>query len=105
MKILARAAVALCVVAHLAGCAIQRDQQSIGTYVDDVTITTTIKTKFAADPIVSAAAIKVETLHGVVQLSGFAASAAEKDAAVSIARLSRNVVQVVDSIVLPHQKP
>lgn len=106
MKTFARTALALCATLQLMGCAIQREQQSLGTYVDDVTITTTIKSRFAADPIVSATAIKVETLRGVVQLSGFAASEAEKGAAVNIARQSRNVLKVVDSILLtPHQNP
>ena len=57
------------------GCAVFRDQQSVGSFVDDATLTTRVKAKFAEDRTVSALAISVETLKGVVQLSGFAKSA------------------------------
>jgi len=43
------------------GCAVMRDQQSVGTYIDDSVLTTQVKAKFAEDPIVSAMAISVET--------------------------------------------
>ncbi len=69
-----------------AGCSVMRDQQSVGSYVDDATITTQVKAKFADDPTVSAMAISVETLHGVVQLSGFAKTADERAMAERIAR-------------------
>ena len=60
------------------GCAVVRDQQSVGSYVDDATLTTRVKAKFAEDKTVSAMAISVETLKGVVQLSGFAKSSERK---------------------------
>lgn len=91
-------AAALCLA--LTACAVQREQQTIGTYVDDVAITTTVKAKLAADANVSATSIKVETLKGVVQLSGFAKSPAEKEAAVSVARNTKNVAKVIDSIIV-----
>ena len=46
------------------GCAVTRDQSTVGEYVDDATITTRVKAKFAEDPKVSAMAISVETLKG-----------------------------------------
>lgn len=91
-------AAALCLA--LTACAVQREQQTIGTYVDDVAITATVKAKLASDANVSATSIKVETLKGVVQLSGFAKSAAEKEAAVSAARQTKNVTKVIDSIIV-----
>ena len=60
------------------GCSVARDQQSVGSYVDDTAITAAVKAKMAEDKSVSATAISVETLKGVVQLSGFAKSEAEK---------------------------
>ena len=60
------------------GCAVTRHQESTGAYVDDSVVTTRVKTKFAADKTVGAMSIGVETLKGVVQLSGFAKSMEEK---------------------------
>ena len=49
--------------------AVMRDQQTVGSYVDDATITTQVKgQKFAENQTVSAMAIGVETLKGVVRL-------------------------------------
>ncbi len=53
------------------GCAVQRNQETIGAYVDDSVLTTTIKSKFFEDKIVDGSAITVQTLNGVVMLSGF----------------------------------
>ena len=82
------------------GCAVVRDQQTVGAYVDDSAITTAVKAKMAEDKTVSAAAISVETLNGTVQLSGFAKSQAEKDRAESIARNTKHVRDVRNSIVV-----
>ena len=82
------------------GCAVARDQQTVGSYVDDAAITTAVKAKMAEDKGVSAAAISVETLNGTVQLSGFAKSQAEKDRAESIARNTKHVRDVRNSIVV-----
>jgi osmotically-inducible protein OsmY len=59
---------------------------SVGQYVDDATITTRVKAKFASDSTVSATRIKVDTVKGVVELSGNVATDAERDQAVSLAR-------------------
>ncbi|ATE62203.1 BON domain-containing protein [Thauera sinica] len=83
-----------------AGCAITRDQSTVGEYVDDATITTRVKAKFAEDPAVSAMAINVETLRGTVQLSGFAKSAAEKNQAEKIARGTPGVKGVKNDVVV-----
>lgn len=83
-----------------AGCAVSRHQSTVGEYVDDATITTRVKAKFAEDPTVSAMAIKVETLRGSVQLSGFAKSASEKDRAGAIARATPGVGGVANDIVV-----
>ena len=82
------------------GCAVVRDQQSVGSYVDDSAITTAVKAKMAEDKSVSATAISVETLKGTVQLSGFAKSESEKARAAEIARTTKNVREVRNSIVV-----
>lgn len=83
-----------------AGCAVTREQSTVGQYVDDTTITTRVKTKFAEDSTVSAMAINVETLKGVVQLSGFAKSGAERTKAEELARGTPGVTSVRNDIVV-----
>ena len=82
------------------GCSVMRDQQSVGSYVDDATLTTRVKAKFAEDKTVSAMAINVETLNGTVQLSGFAKSQAEKSRAAEIARNTKGVRDVRDDVIV-----
>lgn len=94
------AAVAAAALAIGSGCAVVRDQQTVGSYIDDATLTAQVKAKFAEDPAVSAAAIGVETLKGVVQLSGFTKSAAEKAKAERLARAITGVVSVRNDIVV-----
>ena len=48
------------------GCAVKRDQQTVGAYVDDTTITTQVKARFVDNKQVDASSIKVETLNGTV---------------------------------------
>ena len=83
-----------------AGCSVARHQQSVGSYVDDASITTAVKAKFAEDRTVAATSISVETLNGVVQLSGFAKSGGEKVQAGNIARNTKNVRDVRNDIVI-----
>ncbi len=83
-----------------AGCAVTREQSTVGQYVDDTTITTRVKTKFAEDSTVSAMAIPVETLKGVVPLSGFAKSGAERTKAEELARGTPGVTSVRNDIVV-----
>lgn len=82
------------------GCAVQRGQETVGSYVDDTGITTLIKSRFVENKLVDAAAISVETLKGTVMLSGFAKNAAEKSAAESIARGVKGVVTVKNEIAI-----
>jgi hyperosmotically inducible periplasmic protein len=84
----------------IAGCAVARDQQTVGSYLDDAAITTKVKGRFAEDKAVSAMAISVETLKGTVQLSGFAKTAAERTQAERIARETGGVVSVKNDIAI-----
>jgi osmotically-inducible protein OsmY len=99
-RALAFAAAAAITVVTATGCAVARNQESVGSYIDDAGITTAVKAKMAEDKTVSAIAISVETLNGTVQLSGFAKSQAEKDQAGAIARNTKNVKEVRNSIVV-----
>ncbi len=82
------------------GCAVVRGQESAGAYVDDAATTTAVKTRFVEDKTVDAAAIKVETLKGTVQLSGFAKSNAEKAQAEYLARNTKGVRSVRNDIIV-----
>lgn len=80
------------------GCAVVREQETVGAYIDDTSITTSVKARFIDDKTVDAASISVETMKGTVQLSGFAKSDAEKMRAESIARAVKGVVMVQNRI-------
>ena len=82
------------------GCSVARNQQTVGSYVDDAAVTTAVKAKMAEDKTVAATSISVETLNGTVQLSGFAKTQAEKNQAEAIARNTKNVRDVRNSIVV-----
>jgi hyperosmotically inducible periplasmic protein len=59
---------------------------TIGTEIDDATITTKVKTAFLTDNYVKGLDIKVETRKGEVQLSGYVDSQQQIDKAVAIAK-------------------
>ena len=82
------------------GCAVARGQETTGAYIDDSAITTAVKVKYAEDKTVAATSISVETLNGTVQLSGFAKSSAEKAQAEYLARNTKGVREVRNSIVV-----
>jgi osmotically-inducible protein OsmY len=86
--------------ATVAGCSVTSGQSTIGNYVDDATITTRVRTRFAEDQQVSVMRIGVETLKGVVQLSGFATSETEKARAGKLARDVPGVQDVRNSIMV-----
>ncbi|THU05012.1 BON domain-containing protein [Lampropedia puyangensis] len=87
-------------IASVTGCAVARDQQSVGEYIDDAGITIAVKARLADNPLTSAIAISVETLNGEVQLSGFAKSELEKESAAKVAADTLNVRTVKNHIVV-----
>ena len=91
-------ALAAVVLIAASGCAVQRGQETVGAYVDDAAITTSVKTRFIDNKDVDAGAIKVETLNGTVMLSGFAKSQDERTKAQDIAMKVRGVKTVKNEI-------
>lgn len=75
----------------------------VGQYIDDATVTTRVKSRFAQDDRVSAMNIGVETTNGVVQLSGFAGSEAEKERAAEIAGQVPDVRSVQNNITIQRE--
>ncbi len=80
------------------GCAVTRGQETVGAYIDDTAITTSIKARFVDDKQVDASSISVETLNGTVMLSGFAKNTTEKSMAGSIASNVKGVKSVKNEI-------
>ena len=82
------------------GCAVTRNQESVGAYIDDSAITTSVKARFVDSKMVDASAISVETMKGTVMLSGFAKNAPERSSAESIASKVSGVKAVKNEIAL-----
>ena len=82
------------------GCAVQRGQETVGGYIDDTAITTSVKARYVDNPDVDASAISVETLNGSVMLSGFAKNATERATAESIAMKVKGVRSVKNGITI-----
>ena len=91
-------AVAVLALVAASGCAVQRGQETVGAYVDDAAITTSLKARYVDNKDVDAGAIKVETLNGTVMLSGFAKNATEKNSAEIVARKVEGVKMVKNEI-------
>jgi hyperosmotically inducible periplasmic protein len=75
----------------LVGCPRENDRRTVGVYVDDTVITTRVRAAFAADPDVSAMDIGVQTVDGVVQLTGFADTEEQ-------ARIAEEVAEDVEGV-------
>jgi osmotically-inducible protein OsmY len=90
------AALGLTVVAG--GCASTTTKESTGEFVDDSAITVKVKSAFVSDPVVKALDVTVETFKGVVQLSGFVNTSAEKAQAGRVAATVKGVTDVKNNI-------
>jgi osmotically-inducible protein OsmY len=82
------------VVLILMGCTAMVGRQSAGEAVDDTAITAKVKSSLIADPSVSASAIDVDTLDGMVSLNGIVTSEQERQRAIQLARSTQGVKQV-----------
>jgi osmotically-inducible protein OsmY len=82
------------------GCAVMRGQETVGAYVDDKVIATTVKAKLLEDKTVGGMSVNVDSLNGTVALSGFAKSNVEKAQAEYIARNTRGVRDVRNNLVV-----
>jgi hyperosmotically inducible periplasmic protein len=94
------AAIATLILLTASGCAVTRGQETVGAYVDDTAITTSVKTRMLENKDVAGTSIRVETLNGTVMLSGFAKSALEKNTAENIARNVNGVKMVKNEIAI-----
>jgi hyperosmotically inducible protein len=69
-------------------------ERSTGQVVDDALVTTKIKASFAADAQVSALAIDVDTVNGVVTLTGVVESESARQRAIQLAQETEGVQRV-----------
>lgn len=89
-----------CALLVTTGCAVTRDQETVGSYIDDSVITSAVKSRFFDDKSVDGSAVSVETLNGTVVLSGFAKNANEKKTAESIAWKVKGVKAVKNDLLI-----
>ncbi len=83
-----------------AGYQVGKDERSAGVVANDSAITTRIKGKYVADPVVSAFNVGVRTWSGTVTLTGTVGSYAAREQAVRLARETSGVVAVNNQIVV-----
>ena len=79
---------------------VKTSKSTTGVFIDDSVITTKVKAALLKADGVPASAISVETYRGVVLLSGFVDTAAQKTAAEAIAAKIDNVNDVSNALVL-----
>jgi len=78
--------------------AINAGSETLAENVDDAMLTTKVKAALIESPDTKAHEINVETMQGVVQLSGFVDDLAAKDAATSVAKAVEGVKEVQNEI-------
>ena len=81
----------------LSGCTALTGE-TLGQNIDDTTLTTTVKTKLAADKLANLTRIDVDTYNGVVSLNGVVSTLEEKQRAEEIARSVNGVKKVVNNL-------
>jgi osmotically-inducible protein OsmY len=89
----------------LAACAAFSGRETMGQYVDDATITTSVKSRILEDPDLKMFQIHVETFQNQVQLSGFVDSSKEMARAGQVARSVEGVQDVKNNLVVRKRGP
>lgn len=88
-------------LAFTTGCAVTSGRESAGMYAKDKEIAARVKTRLYTDPATKGTEVEVQSLRGVVQLSGFVDNQAAKNRAGEIAASTPGVVQVYNNLLLP----
>lgn len=87
------------------GCASTASNESTGEYLDNTVITTKVKSALAGNEIVKSMAVSVESVKGVVQLSGFVESAIQKEEAGRVAAGVTGVLRVQNDLIVKPATP
>lgn len=92
---------AFALIALLVSCSMISGAETPGQYVDDTAITSKVKAGIFEEPSLKVLQINVETMKGVVQLSGFVDSRQSQIKAVDIAKKVKGVTSVKDNLIVP----
>ena len=90
-------AIAALVLGLLAGCVATKGETA-GQYVDDASITASVKAKLAADNTQTLTRVSVDTVRGTVYLTGIVGSSAAKQRASELAGEVKGVQRVMNNI-------
>jgi osmotically-inducible protein OsmY len=88
-------------LAFTTGCAVTSGRESAGEYAKDKEIAARVKTRLYADRTTKGTEIEVQSLRGVVQLSGFVDNQTARNRAGEIAATTPGVLQVYNNLLLP----
>lgn len=72
--------------------------KTVAARVDDASVSTRVKTALLNDPEIRAQSITVDTVQGVVTLTGSVRTAQERDKAVEVARRASGVTDVKSAL-------
>jgi osmotically-inducible protein OsmY len=84
----------------VAACAAIQGRESTSEYVDDATISTKVRAEIVRDPNLKMGQVGVETMQGVVQLTGFVDSPQTAQQAAQLARSVKGVKEVKNNILV-----
>ena len=82
------------------GCASTRYDRTAGEHWDDKRVANRVEDALNDQPVYKYSDVKVQSFRGVVQLSGFVATEAQKNAATEIAQRVRGVGTVENAILI-----
>jgi len=94
-------AMTLAPLAFTTGCAVTGGRETTGQYAKDKEIAARIKTRLYEDRATKGTEVEVQSLRGVVQLSGFVDNETAKNRAGEIAASTPGVLQVYNNLLLP----
>ena len=84
----------------LGACSSTPTSQSTGEYIDDATISNTVRAQLIGDADLNIFQIDVTTYKGIVQLSGFVDSATAKERAGRVAAGVQGVKEVRNNLIV-----
>lgn len=96
--VLSHCLIGLVLAVFIAGCG--DTKENTGEYVDDTVLISKVNEEIFNDPMLKVFQINVESLKGIVQLSGIVDSQIASDRAVEIARSVTGVKSVKNDIVV-----
>ena len=100
LKRLLSTSLALGAVLAATGCAGDRMERTAGEVIDDKATSERVQNALSSDPAYKYTDVKVSTMQGMVQLSGFVDKEEQKERAAKIARKTQGVKDVKNDIAL-----